>query len=91
MDRQKDKIQQLLERYEREQREFEGHWLWKQLGTTPREFFSMIEKSVQSSGLSEGEWKSKLQQARQVVATRVQEAKGNYQQTNLQAYRGLRV
>ncbi len=87
----KDPIEIVLERYEREQREFEQHWLWKELGATPQEFFAMIDRSVKANGIAPEVWQAKLNDARKAIATRVQESKADHKKVAFQTFRGLRV
>lgn len=88
---QKDKVQEALDLYEREQREFENHWLWKELNTTPKEFFGRVHEVVKSSGIAEDVWKQKLSEARLALETRLKEKKGQYQKFNLNSFKGLKA
>lgn len=86
-----DKLNQVLKRYHREQKEFENHGLWKQLNTTPKEFFLGIQNYVERSGISKDEWQEKLSEARQILQTRLKEKQSNYQTLDFNKIKGLRV
>lgn len=75
---QSDPLQNLLHRFDAEQKEFENHPLWRELGTTPKEFFAKIRGAVEASGIDPRVWQTKLAEAKQAVATRVREAKRDY-------------
>jgi len=88
---QKDKLELLLERFEKEQEEFENHWLWKQLGTTPQAFFAKVNESIEKSGIDKQVWENKLIEAKKTLQTRLNEKKGQYQRVNFKTLKGLRV
>ena len=85
------KIEALLQRYEVEQKEFENHPLWRELGTTPKEFFSKVQDIVKNSGISEKEWQQKLTEAKQALNTRIKEKRGQYEKFNFNHFKGLRA
>lgn len=58
----------VLKRYQREQRDFETHWLWRELGTTPREFFAHVDRHVQNSGIDRRVWNERVAQAKERIA-----------------------
>ena len=86
-----DKIDELLRRYKKEQEDFENHWLWKKLKTTPKEFFAQIAKSVEKSGISKTEWQSKLMEMKKTMATRSRERTGKYQAMDFKNARGIKL
>lgn len=86
----KDQLQELLDRYQKEQREFENHWLWKELETTPKAFFAHVRASVQKSGIEPHVWQQKLEEAKQVIETRVKERE-EAKTVNFKRLKGLRV
>ncbi len=86
-----EKINDLLKRYEVEQREFENHPLWRELGTTPKEFFSKVNDIVKRSGISQDEWQQKLTEAKQALSTRLKEKRGEYEKFNFNHFKGLRA
>jgi hypothetical protein len=89
--KEKDKLQLLLERYQREQREFENHPLWKQLGTTPKGLSEMTRREVQKRGVSPAEWQVMLVRQMQIIKTQVRERVGEYEPVNFKRYSGLRA
>jgi hypothetical protein len=86
-----DPVQKALQDYEREQREFENHWLWKELRITPQEFFEMIERQVQKSGIEKEEWERRLAETKKMIETRMREQRGQYEGANLKRFIGLRA
>lgn len=86
-----EKIEALLKRYEEEQREFEHHPLWRELGTTPKEFFSKVNDIVKKSGISQEQWQQKLTEAKQALNTRIKEKRGDYEKFNFNHFKGLRA
>lgn len=87
----KDKLELLLERYENEQREFENHWLWQELGTTPKQFFAKVNEYVEKSGIDKKVWEQKLSEAKQTIETRIKEQRGQYKKVNFTNIKGLKV
>lgn len=86
-----DKINEMLRRCKKEQEDFENHWLWKKLKTTPKEFFAKIAESVKKSGMSQSEWQDKLLKMKKVFETRSREKAGKYQPVDFKNVRGLKV
>lgn len=86
-----EKIEALLKRYEVEQREFENHPLWQELGTTPKEFFNKVNEVVKKSGISQELWQQKLTEAKQALNTRIKEKRGDYEKFNFNNFKGLRA
>ena len=86
-----DRIEQVLKQYQKEQKEFENHWLWKELGTTPKDFFAKINEYVAKSGIDKKVWEQKLAEAKVAVETKLREKQGSYKSVNLGALRGIRV
>lgn len=86
-----DKIAKALKQYEADQHEFENHPLWRELGTTPKEFFNKVNEIVKKSGISQEEWQQKLSEAKQALNTRIKEKRGSYEKFNLNQFKGLRA
>jgi hypothetical protein len=86
-----DKIDDMLRQYQKEQQDFENHWLWKKLKTTPKEFFAKIAESVEKSGISKSEWQEKLMKMKKVFETRSREKRGQYQAVDFKNVRGIKV
>lgn len=87
----KDKIDEMLRQYKKEQQDFENHWLWKKLKTTPHDFFERIAKSVEKSGVSKSEWQMSLLKIKKVLETRLREKKRQYQPVDFKNVRGIKV
>lgn len=86
-----DRIAELLQQYQKEQRDFENHWLWKKLKTTPQEFFARIAERVEKSGISKSEWQKNLLKMKKVLETRSRERRGQYQAVDFKNVRGIKV
>lgn len=86
-----DNLQILLNRFDAEQRDFENHPLWRELGTTPQEFFEKVRATVESSGIDPRLWQAKLAEAKQAIETRTKEAWRNYNQPSFNPIIGLRA
>ena len=86
-----DKLAMLMTRYEKEQQEFENHWLWRELKTTPREFFAKIDAYVKTSGIDPRLWQEKLAEAKQGVLVRLRERSRQYTPTNFKQHHGLKA
>lgn len=50
---------------EKSNKEFENHWLWRELQTTPKEFFAKLHDMLRDSGVSQKIWQEKLHIAKQ--------------------------
>lgn len=86
-----DKLDALLVRFEHEQKEFENHWLWRELGTPPKVFFAKIQETIETSGIDKTVWQAKLAEAKQVIETRVKERERTYAPMNYKTLTGLRA
>lgn len=60
-----DKIETLLARYKNDQREFESHPLWRELDTTPTEFFMAVDDFIARNNIPRREWEAKVALAKQ--------------------------
>lgn len=87
----KDALTLLLERCEREQREFQNHWLWQELKTTPQDFFARVKRQVAQSGIDPEVWRQKLSEAKQAIETRVKERAAKYERVNFKHCQGLKA
>ena len=86
-----DCIDEMLIRHAREQREFERHWLWHELGTTPKEFFAAVDAYVDQSGIDREIWNTKVREAKQNIETRIREQKRPERIFSLNTLTGLRA
>jgi hypothetical protein len=80
-----------LARYEREQREFENHWLWRELGTTPRDFFAAVDAYVAANGIDRKEWDAKVRAAKHDLESRVRAERKPPRPFSLGTLTGLRA
>lgn len=86
-----DKIEELLQQCKKEQQDFENHWLWQKLKTTPRDFFARVAEHVEKSGISKSEWQQNLLKMKKVLETRSRERRGQYQSVDFKNVRGIKV
>jgi len=63
---QEDKLAAALELFEKEQKEFENHWVWNKLGCKPEQFFDAVKTHVDSMNLSNGEWEEAMNRAKEI-------------------------
>lgn len=68
-----DPVRDILKKYAKEQREFEKHWLWQKLKTTPQQFFEQLDQAIRQSGIPPEVWREKTRQAKQIIETRIRE------------------
>ena len=87
----KDPAEEILAQYEKEEREFRDHWVWKELKCSPEEFFKAIKHHVQNLNLSPAEWESALQKAREASRIRSIERRQMYHSVNLQHRGHLKI
>lgn len=80
-----------LARYEREQREFENHWLWRELDTTPRDFFAAVDAYVAANGINRKEWDAKVRAAKHDLESRVRAERKPSHPFSLETLTGLRA
>jgi hypothetical protein len=85
------KIEEVLALYEKEQAAFDNHWLWKELNTTPKEFYQQVNEYVKTSGVAEHVWEKKLKEAKQALEIKLKEQRGQYQAVNFKVLKGIRV
>ncbi len=86
-----DKTEALLARAQREQAEFENHWLWRELGTTPKLFAAQIQKTVEHLGISPEEWQHRLSEQAAIIRTKASERAAGYKMVNFKNFNGLRA
>lgn len=85
------KVARILKDYHNQQKDFENHPLWRELGVSPKEFFRQVDEYVQKSGIDQRIWKQKLAEAKRVIETRAKEQAGEYKAVNLNQQRGIRL
>lgn len=86
-----DKLVNLMRRYEKEQRDFDNHWLWQELKTTPKEFFRKVDDYVKTSGIDIQIWQQKLAAAKQSIMVRVRERDRIYTTMNFKKHTGIKA
>lgn len=88
---QQEKNQYILELYNKEQKDFESHWIWKELGTTPKEFFEKVDEYVKSSGIEPKVWEEKLKEAKKNIETQINEQNKKYKKVDFNNFSGIKI
>lgn len=86
-----EKVVQILKDYHSQQKDFENHPLWKELGVSPQQFFKKVDDYIKSSGIDQRVWQQKLKEAKRVIDTRAKEQVGDYQKIQFNQKRGIRL
>lgn len=86
-----DPAEAALELYEREEKEFQNHWVWKELRCKPEEFFAAVKKHVAGMNIPKERWQEIYQKARQASRVRSNERRGAYSMGNLKLIGQLKV
>jgi hypothetical protein len=77
-----DKSEEILANFEKEEKEFRNHWVWKELNCSPEDFFKAIKKHVENLKLSPAEWERALSKAKLASRIRAIEHRQTYPQLN---------
>jgi hypothetical protein len=64
---------QALKLLEEENRKFEGHWLWRELGCRPQEFFQAFERHLSALQIPRDRWDRALERAKAASEAHVKE------------------
>lgn len=86
-----DTLEKALELFEKEQKEFEGHHLWKQLGCTPKQFFEATQKHITSLNIPKEQWGEAYQKAATASRIRSVEKRRAYTAVNINLLGSIRV
>ena len=68
-----DPLEQALALLEKEQREFEGHWIWEKLNCKPREFFQAFRRHAEALPVAKDQWERAYQKARDEILIKAKE------------------
>lgn len=85
------KIDQILADYEKAQTEFENHPLWRELQTTPKEFFKKVHEIIEKSGIDKQVWQEKLNEAKHNLQIHLREKTRQYQSFNFNHMAGIKA
>jgi hypothetical protein len=78
-----DTLEKALELFEKEQKEFEGHWIWKSIGKTPNDFFKMVNAAKSSLSISTDQWEKMFQEKKRQYQIQAMERKRIFNPINL--------
>ncbi|HBF12833.1 MAG TPA: hypothetical protein DDW49_05515 [Deltaproteobacteria bacterium] len=67
------KAMEVLAFYEKDEKEFQNHWVWKEMGCSPETFFKQVENYVESLNIPKLQWAEAYQKAKQVSRIRALE------------------
>lgn len=86
-----DPAEEALAFLEKEQKEFENHWVWKELQCKPAEFFDAVKKHVNSLNISPEKWREAYKKAKDISRVRSAEKRTSYQPQKLRMIGALRA
>jgi len=87
----KDPLEESLTLLEKENREFENHWVWKRLGCKPDKFFQAFEKHVASIDIPKDRWETALKRAKDASRVLSKEKQSHFNPINLEMMQSLQV
>ena len=68
-------FEEFLALLEKEEQDFQNHWFWKEIQTTPREFFEMVETEIYKLGYSKKDIEAMIEEAKKDLLLPSQNAK----------------
>jgi hypothetical protein len=83
--------EEVLKFLEEENRKFEGHWFWKELGCRPQDFFQAFEKHLSTLQIPRDKWERELERAKEASRIRVKEKQIKQDSPSLSMLQGMRV
>lgn len=86
-----DPAETALELYEREEKEFQNHWVWKDLRCKPEEFFAAVKKHVASMNIPKDKWMKIYNKAKESNRVRSLEKRNQFSSSNLRMIGSLRA
>lgn len=86
-----EKPNDILALFEKEEGEFKNHWVWKEIGLSPDEFFKKVKKHVESLNIPKEQWDSLYQKAKEANRVRAMERRNAFRPINLKMISGIRV
>ena len=88
---QKINPEELLNQLEEEQKQFQNHWVWKELNCSPRDFFSAVEKHVKEMNVPPEKWKATYEKVKRANYVRAMEQKQSARPVNFKMLAAIRV
>lgn len=86
-----DRTEEVLAEYERSEREFRDHWIWKDLGVKPEDFFEAVKRHVNTLGLPKETWQRAYEDAKETSRVRSRERRAAYHPMNLKLIGSIRA
>ena len=86
-----DKAEAALKMLEKENAEFNNHWVWRELQTTPDKFFENVKAHVKTLGIPEKEWNEMYNKTKEAHRIRALEKRNAYRPMNLKLIGSIRV
>lgn len=88
---QRERPEDILALYEKEEREFQQHWVWKELQCKPEAFFKAVREHVDKMKVSPEIWEKMYARAKEASRVRSSEKRAAYRPMNLKLIGALRV
>lgn len=88
---QTDPMEEALAFLEKENREFENHWVWKRLACKPEQFFEAFKRHADSLNIPKEKWEEALEKAKDVSRVRAKEKRATFSPLNMQLMQSLQV
>ncbi len=76
---------------EREQREFQNHWIWQKLRCRPEEFFLAFRRHVEALNIPPAQWERAYQKARDEIRIKARERQTSLNPFHMQMLAGLKA
>lgn len=86
-----DPLERGLALLEAENRKFNNHWLWRQLGCKPEEFFTAFKKYLAKMQIPQQQWEVTLQRVREANRIRSKESAVTFNPLHLKLLHGITV
>lgn len=86
-----DPAEEALALLDKENKEFNNHWLWKELNCSPDEFFEKMNKHVASLNIPKDEWNRAFEKAKAEHKVKALEKRTRFRPANLNMIGALRV
>lgn len=86
-----DRSEEILAAFEKEEKEFRNHWVWKNLNCSPEEFFKALKRHVHTLKIPPAEWEKELKKAKEASRIRSLERRQVYRPANFQLIGNLKV
>ena len=76
---------------EEENRKFQDHWLWRELGCGPQEFFRAFERHLSTLQIPREKWEQALRRAKEASRIRIKENQNEQDPYDMELCHGLRI